>query len=78
MAQTVGDLEADGYVARRPDPHDGRRALVELTAGGRETLEADRRDREGWLAAAIDEQLTERERSVLAKAADILARLAES
>src|SRR5919199_3523274 len=43
MAQTVGDLEADGLVARRPDPDDRRRALVELTASGRTALEADRR-----------------------------------
>src|SRR5436305_7020811 len=43
MAQTVADLEADGYVARHPDPTDGRRALVELTEAGRTTLQADRR-----------------------------------
>src|SRR5437879_13662724 len=34
MTQTVQDLEADGLVARRPDPDDRRRALVELTAAG--------------------------------------------
>src|SRR5437763_8944241 len=31
MAQTVSDLEADGFVTRRPDPGDRRRAMVELT-----------------------------------------------
>src|SRR5919204_1526005 len=45
MAQTVGDLEAEGLVARRPDPSDRRRALVELTPKGRDALEADRRHR---------------------------------
>src|SRR5918911_2883754 len=60
MAQTVGDLEADGYVERSPDPDDGRRALVALTAGGRAALEEDRRHRVGWLARAIDERLSER------------------
>ena len=48
MAQTVGDLEADGLVSRRPDPDDRRRALVELTEEGIATLTADRRRREGW------------------------------
>src|SRR6476659_6675573 len=43
MAQTVGDLEGDGLVERNPDPSDGRRALVSLTAAGRDALEADRR-----------------------------------
>ena len=78
MAQTVADLEADGYVERRPDPSDGRRALVELTAGGRETLESDRRNREGWLAGAIDERLSPREQRVLREAVELLRRLAES
>ena len=54
MAQTVGELEADGLVTRRPDPDDGRRALVELTLSGRETLEDDRARRVGWLVSAIE------------------------
>src|ERR687883_2136189 len=58
MAQTVGDLEADGLVERRPDPDDRRRALVSLTDTGRAALEADRRHREGWLAEAIAAELS--------------------
>ena len=42
MAQTVRDLEDAGLVSRRPDPQDGRRAFVELTAAGLETLHATR------------------------------------
>ena len=42
MAQTVSDLEADGLIARRPDPTDGRRTLVSLTERGHDTLEQDR------------------------------------
>src|SRR5690349_17593202 len=53
MTQTVADLEAEGLIARRADPGDGRRTLIELTASGRETLQADRRKRDGWLADAI-------------------------
>ena len=34
MAQTVHDLETAGLISRRPDPADGRRAFVELTAAG--------------------------------------------
>src|ERR687883_1969578 len=58
MAQTVSDLEADGFVSRRPDPDDRRRALVELTEQGRSALQADRAQREGWLARAIAEELS--------------------
>jgi DNA-binding MarR family transcriptional regulator len=78
MAQTVGDLEDDGLVERRPDPSDGRRASVSLTAAGREALEADRRHREGWLVKAIEEELTPEERQTLGDSVSLLRRLAES
>ena len=78
MAQTVGDLESDGFVGRRPDPTDGRRALVALTAEGCSALAADRRHREGWLAGALDERLTARERRVVEEAVELLRRLADA
>ena len=77
MAQTVSDLEADGLVIRRPDPDDRRRALVELTAEGMATLQAERAQREGWLARAIAEQLSPADQDVLDAAVELLRRLAE-
>lgn len=78
MAQTVGELEAEGMVERHPDPHDRRRALVELTKGGRVTLAHDRRRREGWLAQAIANGLSASEQMVLRDAVYLLRRIAES
>jgi DNA-binding MarR family transcriptional regulator len=78
MAQTVGDLEADGLVTRSPDPTDRRRALVDLTVEGRAALEADRRRREGWLAQAIADDLSPREQALLDEAVGLLRRLADS
>src|SRR5262249_26328513 len=78
MAQTVGELEADGLISRRPDPADRRRALLELTDKGREMLEADRRQREGWLIRAIADGFSEQEQQALARAVPLLTRLAES
>lgn len=77
MTQTISDLEADGLIERHADPSDGRRSLVELTEQGRETLEADRRQREGWLARAIAEDLSQDEQRVLVQALDLLRRLSE-
>ena len=34
MTQTISDLEGEGLIARRADPADGRRILVELTEPG--------------------------------------------
>jgi DNA-binding MarR family transcriptional regulator len=78
MTQTISDLEGDGLVARCADPADGRRILVALTEQGRETLEADRRTREGWLASAIAEDLSSAEQQVLLEAIALLRRLAEA
>jgi DNA-binding MarR family transcriptional regulator len=77
MTQTISDLEALGLIARRSDPTDGRRTLVELTDEGQLTLEADRRHREGWLARAIAEDLSVEERAVLTEALALLKRLAD-
>ena len=78
MAQAVGELEAEGLVSRRPDPGDGRRALVELTDKGLAVLHADRRQREGWLAGAIDEGFSAHEHEVLEQAVPLLRRLADA
>jgi DNA-binding MarR family transcriptional regulator len=77
MAQTVGDLEGDGLVKRNPDPSDGRRQLVSLTPQGKETLEADRRNREGWLVKAIEE-LPAEDQETVGRAIVLLRHLADA
>lgn len=77
MAQTVGDLEADGLVERCADPDDRRRALVSLTDRGRVVLGDDRRRRRGWLAEGIVEDLTPEEQATLRDAVALLRRLAD-
>jgi DNA-binding MarR family transcriptional regulator len=78
MAATVAALLAAGLVSRAPDPGDRRRVLIDLTPAGVEALAADRRRREGWLAGAIERDLSARERRVLADATALLTRIAES
>jgi DNA-binding MarR family transcriptional regulator len=77
MAQTVGDLELDGLVERRPDPGDRRRALVLLTDAGRAALAAERRRREGWLVKAIEE-LPPADQATVERAIVLLRRLADA
>jgi DNA-binding MarR family transcriptional regulator len=78
MTQTVADMESDGLISRRPDPTDGRRTFVELTESGLQTLEADRRHREGWIANVITEDFTAEEQRLLADALVLLERISES
>jgi DNA-binding MarR family transcriptional regulator len=77
MAQTVGDLEADGLIERRPDPDDRRRALVLLTPAGKSRIEADRAAREGWLVKAFEE-LPEDDLATIERSVEILHRIADA
>lgn len=77
MTRTVTCLQTDGYVSRRPHATDGRQVVVELTDLGRQTLLADRRRRDEWLATRLRD-LTPAERAVLREAAPILERLASA
>jgi len=77
MTRTVNCLEEGGYVARRPHDTDGRQVLIALADKGKETLTADRRRRDAWLARKLRE-LTPEERSVLRQAAPIIERLAHA
>ncbi|WP_066917629.1 MarR family winged helix-turn-helix transcriptional regulator [Mycobacterium interjectum] len=78
MATIVAALEQRGLIARTPDPEDGRRQVVSLTAAGQRRAESDRQVREEWLARAIQERYSERERRTILDALSLLERLTES
>jgi DNA-binding MarR family transcriptional regulator len=78
MAPVVHELERAGLVTRRPDPDDGRRAIVELTPAGLEALEDLRARREDWLSSALESELDAAEREQLAAALGLLRRLADA
>ena len=74
MTRIVNGLEERGYLARRPDPRDGRQCLVTLTPPGREVLLANRRRRDEWLTVRVA-QLDPAEREVLRQAVAILTKV---
>lgn len=77
MTRTVNCLLEGGYVVRRAHDTDGRQVMITLADKGRETLSADRKRRDAWLARQLRE-LTPDERSVLRQAAPIIERLAHA
>jgi DNA-binding MarR family transcriptional regulator len=77
MAATVSALVEARMVGRTPDPADRRRILIDLTDAGRAALAGERARREGWMANAIDRDLTPRERRVLAEAVELLGRMVD-
>jgi DNA-binding MarR family transcriptional regulator len=70
-------LETRGYIQRSPDPTDGRRQLVSLTAAGVAQADNTTSAREEWLARALQDRLSEGERRAVRHAMALLNRLAE-
>jgi DNA-binding MarR family transcriptional regulator len=77
MAATLAGLDRHGLIRRAPDPEDGRRQLISLTTAGRRRAESDRRAREEWLARALQDEYSERERRVILDALSLLERLTD-
>jgi DNA-binding MarR family transcriptional regulator len=78
VAATLSTLDERGLIERRPDPDDGRRQLVSVTAAGRAFLDDKRRIGEEWLARALHERFTEAERRSVIEAMALLERLTHS
>jgi DNA-binding MarR family transcriptional regulator len=80
--QTIGAilavLKTRGFIQRSPDPTDGRRQLISLTAAGVAQAENTTSAREEWLARALQDRLTEDERRLVRNGLDLLNRLSES
>lgn len=67
-----------GLISRRPDPADGRRAFVELTATGLDLLQTTRALRETWLTEALERELDASERALVHEALVLLSRIADA
>ncbi|SNR56628.1 DNA-binding transcriptional regulator, MarR family [Haloechinothrix alba] len=75
MTRVIVALEQLGYIARTAHPTDGRQAIVELSQAGVDYVHANITMREAWLDERLA-QLSEEERAVLARAAEIIERMA--
>jgi DNA-binding MarR family transcriptional regulator len=78
MGATLAALEARGLIERRPDPGDGRRAVMSITDAGLELLGSRRNAKVQQLSRALAAQFTPAELEQLAAAAPLLERLGQS
>ncbi|HEX6872396.1 MAG TPA: MarR family transcriptional regulator [Micromonosporaceae bacterium] len=77
MTKIVARLEERGLVSRSPHPTDGRQVILAVTEVGRAILVEYGRARDEWLAQRMA-KLTPEERETLARAAEILSRIAKN
>jgi DNA-binding MarR family transcriptional regulator len=74
MTRTVAELEARGYVVRRPDPVDGRAVLVTAAEAGTAAI-LDARTTRAQLIAELLGTLDARDAAAIADALPALERL---
>ena len=77
LTLSMNRLEDLGLITRRTDTVDRRRQLVELTEPAVPLLEADRRQRDEWLAEAVN-RLSDTERGLLMLCVPVLEKVAAS
>ncbi|GAA5151644.1 MarR family transcriptional regulator [Amycolatopsis dongchuanensis] len=75
MTRVIAALEDMGYVERSAHPTDGRQSIVALTSSGTAFVEEMISVREAWLDRKLAE-LSGDEREVLARAAELIDRMA--
>jgi DNA-binding MarR family transcriptional regulator len=78
MGATLAALQARGLIERRPDPGDGRRAVMSVTDAGLKLLRSRRNAKVQQLARALAAEFTPAEIERLADAAPLLERLGQS
>lgn len=78
MGATLSALQTRGLVERRPDPDDGRRAVISATASGLRVLQDRRNARTEQLTMALSSAFTASELKRLMAAAPLIQRLAQS
>jgi DNA-binding MarR family transcriptional regulator len=77
IAQSLAGLKAGGLVSVQPDPADGRKNLLEVTAAGRTLYETIISSRDDWLIEAIESVVGPGEQASLEQAITLLERLGQ-
>jgi DNA-binding MarR family transcriptional regulator len=75
MAAIIAVLTSAGLIDRSPDPGDGRKIVLSVSAVAREQFETGRLAREDWLFRSIRSELSPAEQLQLASCVDLLKRL---
>jgi len=78
LTRLLAELEADGWVTRRPHGSDARQSVLSLTRVGVRMLTADVRRREAALLAAIQTSLSAAEQATLLSACGLIDRIADT
>jgi len=75
ISQVINHLAELNYIDRNPSHEDKRKVLLSLTPAGCAYVEQLRKDKQEWLAGALQERTTPQEKATLAEALKIIDKL---
>ncbi len=78
LTRLLAELEADGWLARKAHPTDGRQTLLSITRQGSKRLAEVMQPAEAALARVISETLDDAQRALLARACAVMDRLEQA
>lgn len=75
MSQVINHLAELNYLERTPSGDDKRKVLLSLTEAGRDYILQLRKEKQEWLATAINKKASDAEKAILAEALKIIDKL---
>src|ERR1700689_3449212 len=65
MSQIINKLAEHGYIKKTWSKTDKRKVIITITANGKKIIERKRQEKQEWLARAIFEKTTQKEKEIL-------------
>lgn len=77
MSQIINKLSFHGYIEKTPSLEDKRKVIITITPKGKESIELKRNKSQEWLAKALSEKTSEKEKEILMEAILVLTKLVD-
>ncbi len=78
MSQILNKLERLGLIRRTPSREDKRKVIITATVAGKKYVEKNRHAKLEWLAHALADKTSRKEKEILSRAITILTHLVDS
>jgi DNA-binding MarR family transcriptional regulator len=77
MSQIINKLVGLGLIKKTSSKADKRKVIITITNGGKKFVEDQRHEKQEWLARAINEKATQKEKEMLMNATKVLTKLVD-
>jgi DNA-binding MarR family transcriptional regulator len=77
MSQIINKLSLYGYIVKTPSLEDKRKVILSISPKGKEFVELKRNKSQEWLAKALSEKTSEKEKEILLEAILVLTKLVD-